>query len=328
MFRVVISQPLPAMAVERLRGSLGDGFEVVEAGGRPREELFEVLQSADAMIGQTFTPEMSQHAPNLRLIQAQGAGTDGIDRAALRAGCAIANCYEHEISISEFIMTCALALTRDIVLFDRNLRANGDFTPSGFYGGVPRRDLRGRTMGIVGYGRIGRETARLARAFGMRAIATKRHPDQAMAQADGLDWLGASDELATLLERADFVAICLPLSPETEGAIGLEQFARMRPDAYLINVGRGPIVQEEALYNALRDRRIAGAAIDVWYTYPPDGWGMPSRFSFEELDNVIMTPHVAGWTDDTVARRVDVMAENVRRVAAGQAPVNQVAVGT
>ena len=327
MFRVVISQPLPPVAVDDLRAHLGADFEVVEAGGRPREELLGALGPAGAMIGQTFTPEMGAVGPGLKLIQAQGAGTDGISREALPPGCYIANCYEHEISISEFILTCALALTRDLVLFDRNLRARGDFTPSGFYGGIPRRDLRGRVMGIVGYGRIGRETARLARAIGMRAMATKRTPDPEMARQDGLEWLGGADDLDYLLERADFVAVCAPLAPETQGLIGAAQFARMRPDAYLINVGRGPIVDEEALYTALRDRRIAGAAIDVWYDYPPDGHGRPSRFPFEELDNVVMTPHVAGWTEDTVRRRVAVMADNIRRVAAGERPNNVVAVG-
>lgn len=327
MFWVVISQPLPPVAVSDLRAHLGEGFEVVEAGGRPREELLAALATAGAAIGQTFTEEMGAAGRGLKLIQAQGAGTDGIARAALPPGCFIANCYEHEISISEFILTCALALTRDLVLFDRNLRAHGDFTPSGFYGGIPRRDLRGRVMGIVGYGRIGRETARLAQAVGLRAIATKRTPDPEMARQDGLEWLGGAGELGEMLERADFVAVCVPLAPETEGLIGAAQFARMRPDAYLINVGRGPIVDEEALYTALRERRIAGAAIDVWYDYPPDGHGRPSRFPFEDLDNVIMTPHVAGWTDDTVRRRVAVMAENIRRVAAGERPTNVVAVG-
>jgi phosphoglycerate dehydrogenase-like enzyme len=327
MFRVVISQPLPPVAVSLLRELLGEGFEVIEAGGEPTEALLAALGTADAMIGQTFTAEMGAAGPRLKLIQAQGAGTDGIAREALPPGCFIANCYEHEISISEFIMTCALALTRDLVLFDRNLRAHGDFTPSGFYGGIPRRDLRGRLMGIVGYGRIGRETARLARAFGMRVVATRRTPDPAEAARDGLEWLGGTSDLDRLLAEADFVAVCTPLAPETQGLIGAAQFARMRPDAYLINVGRGPIVDEEALYNALRERRIAGAAIDVWYNYPPDGHGRPSRFDFEALDNVVMTPHVAGWTDDTVRRRVAVMAENIRRVAAGQEPGNVVARG-
>jgi phosphoglycerate dehydrogenase-like enzyme len=137
------------------------------------------------VIGQTYTPAMAEAGAKVKLVQAQGAGTDGIDKAALPAGCYVANCYEHDISIAEFIIGMALAATRDIVLFDRNLRASGDFSPSGFYGGIPRRELRGRTMGLVGYGRIGRETARLARALGMRVVATKGHPDPALAAWTG-----------------------------------------------------------------------------------------------------------------------------------------------
>jgi phosphoglycerate dehydrogenase-like enzyme len=327
MFRVVISQSLPPMAVGHLRTHLGDGFEVVEVGGRPPEEVWAALEGADAMIGQTYTAEMAAHAPRLKLIQAQGAGTDGISRAALAPGCHVANCYEHDRSIAEFTIACALAISRDIVLFDRNLRARGDFSPSGFYGGIPRRELHDRVMGIVGYGRIGRETARLARALGMSVVATKRAPDPALAAADGLLWLGGEGDLDRLLGEADFVVIATPLGDATRGLIGAAQFERMRPDAYLINIGRGPIVDETALYEALRDRRIAGAAIDVWYEYPPTGQGRPGHLPFEELDNLVMTPHVAGWTEDTVLRRVEVMADNIRRVAAGEAPRNLVATG-
>lgn len=328
MFRVVVSQSLPPMAIQGLRDGLGSGFELIEAGGRPLDELLDALRSADAVIGQTYTVQMGQAGSKVRLVQAQGAGTDGIDRAALPRGCYVANCYEHEVSISEFILGCALTLARDYVLFDRNLRTNADFSPSGFYGGIPRRDLRGRTMGIVGYGRIGREAARLARAVGMEVVATKSRPDPAMAAADGLRWLGGSDDLDRLLAESDFVVICTPLGPATRGLIGAAQFAAMRPDAYLINIARGPVVDETALFEALRDHRIAGAAIDVWYNHPgSSAYGKPGNLDFEALDNIVMTPHVAGWTEDTVSRRVAVMAENIRRVAAGQEPRNVVAVG-
>jgi phosphoglycerate dehydrogenase-like enzyme len=327
MFRVVISQSLPPMAVDSLRALLGEGFEVIEAGGRPEAELLAALETASAMIGQTFTPAMGRAGAGLKLVQAQGAGTDGIERAALPPGCYVANCYEHDISIAEFILGMALAVTRDIVRFDRNLRARGDFSPSGFYGGIPRRELRGRSMGIVGYGRIGRETARLARAFGMTVLATKATPDPALAERDGLAWLGGADQLDELLARSDYVVVCVPLTEATRGLIGAAQFARMKPDAYLINIARGPVVDEAALYAALRDQRIAGAAIDVWYHYPPTGQGRPGHFPFEELDNLVMTPHVAGWTEGTVSRRVEVMADNIRRVAAGEPPRNLVAVG-
>jgi phosphoglycerate dehydrogenase-like enzyme len=327
MFRVVISQSLPAVAVAQLRASLGEGFEAQELGGRPPEELLAALGSADAMIGQTFTPAMGAAGAKLKLVQAQGAGADGIDRAALPPGCYVANCYEHDISIAEFIIGMALAATRDIVLFDRNLRARGDFAPSGFYGGIPRRELRGRSMGIIGYGRIGRETARLARALGMRVLATKARPDPALAAEDGLVWLGGIDQIDHLLENSDYVVVCAPLMDSTKGLIGAAQFAKMKSDAYLINIARGPVVDEAALYTALRDKRIAGAAIDVWYNYPPAGQGRPGNFPFEELDNLVMTPHVAGWTEGTVSRRVEVMADNIRRVAAGEQPRNLVAVG-
>lgn len=147
------------------------------------------------------------------------------------------------------------------------------------------------------------------------------------AAARGLEWSGTTDDLGTLLDRADVVVVSAPLTPETTGMIGVAELARMKRGAVLVNVGRGPLVEEKALYEALRDGDIAGAAIDVWYGYPTAGFAAaPSEQPFRDLPNVLMTPHSSGLTRQTFMGRAADIATNVRRLAAGEQLENVVAV--
>lgn len=325
MHDVVIGQSLHAAAVQHLATQLGSDFRVVDRGSAPLPELAQALSRAEYLITQLYTAPMGEHARGLRLLHAQGSGTDGIDRRALPPGCYLANVYEHEVAIAEYIYLAMLALSRDLLTLDAGLR-RGDMGPAGHYGGPMRGELFGTTLTIIGYGRIGREVARRAKVFGQRVLAIKSHPDPALAEQDGLAFLGGPSEIPSVVAEADYVVVSAPLTAETEGLIGASVIARMKPTAYLINVGRGPIVAEEPLYRALRDRRIAGAALDVWYTYPPVGeLAPPSRYPFQTLSNVIMTPHIAGWTHGTVNRRMEFIAANIQRVARGEPPLNLVA---
>ena len=190
-----------------------------------------------------------------------------------------------------------------------------------FVDGPVHGELFGGTVGIVGYGHIGREVARRARAFGMRVVAATRTP----RDDDLVDEMMGLDRLGDLLGTADFVVLAVPLVPATRGLLGAAEFAAMKDGGVLINVGRGAVVDEDALYAALRDRAIGGAAIDVWYRYP-DHPGeqpvMPSRHPFQDLDNVYMTPHASGWTDGLLARRARAIAANLDRFARGEPLLN------
>ncbi len=324
---VVIIQALHPQGVQRLVEGLGPGYRVVDRGGKPFAEIVSALETAEFAIGQIFTREMGRHSPVLRLLHAQGSGTDDIDRQALPPGCYLANVYEHEVAIAEHTFMLMTALARDLLNLDDGLR-RGDMGPAGHYGGPERMELHGTTLGIVGYGRIGREIARRAKVFGMRVMAVKAHPDSELATRDGLEFLGGPGDIVPLARLADFLVVCAPLTTQTDGLVGAEAIAAMKSSAFLVNVGRGRIVAEDALYYALRDRKIAGAAIDVWYTYPPVGHlGQPGHFPFQALSNVIMTPHVAGWTNGTVSRRISLIVENIKRVSRGEEPVNLVARG-
>ena len=132
------------------------------------------------------------------------------------------------------------------------------------------------------------------------------------------------DELPAFMGSCDAVLVSLPLTANTQGLVGASAIAAMRPDAVLLNVGRGPVIDEQALYEALKNRRIGGAVIDTWYQYPtatqPEC--TPSRFDFAALDNVLMTPHMSGWTAGTVRRRQETLADNITRLSRGEPLLN------
>jgi len=270
-----------------------------------------------------FTPAMGAAARRLTLVQVPGAGLERIDRAALPPRTRLANAYGHEVGIAEYVLGAMLVLTRDFVRLDAALR-RGVWQSQWAVGTVPPPpwpELAGRTLGIVGYGRIGQALARRALAFDMDICAIRR--DVARSVPDRLTLLGGLEILDEVLRRADYLVITLPASAATRGVIGTAQLAAMKPTAVLVNVARAEIVDEQALYHALATRTIAAAALDVWYRYPADAAPTsPARLPFHELSNVLMTPHVSGWTEGMMRARVRLIADNVRRIAGGEAPVN------
>jgi phosphoglycerate dehydrogenase-like enzyme len=303
----------------QLRASLTTPADVIEVSSEAGPDMVDLLENADVLLNGVFKPEWTSHATRLRLIQAVGAGYDGIDLAAVPAGCVVANVYGHDYGIAEYAFMTMAALNRELLPTHTNLR-RGHWNEGG-----PVRELRGRSLLIVGLGRIGREIARWAHFIGMRVSAVTQHPTEARRNASDLETLGGLSDFEKLAAGADFVVIAVPHSPATTNLVDDRVLSAMRPTAYLINVGRGPVVDEWALYRALTEGRLAGAAIDVWYHYPEGGEQMlPSDAPFQDLPNVIMTPHTAGYTEGTMRHRWIAIAENIRRVAAGERVENQV----
>ena len=186
---------------------------------------------------------------------------------------------------------------------------------------APWPELAGKTLGILGYGRIGQALARRARAFDMEVWAIRR--EVARSDSEGLAFLGGPDALGEVVRRADYLAVTLSLTEATRGILGERELRMMKPTAVLINVARAEIVDEEALYRALAEKRIAGGVLDVWYRYPTDaGPTLPARRPFHELANVLMTPHVSGWTEGMLEARAKLIAENIQRTARGEPPLN------
>ena len=291
-------------------------------------ELMDAIEATDAVVAAHLSADELGAASSLRLVQVLGAGYDGIAVEALPSGAALCNVFEHEVAISEWALLAMLALTRRLLVYDRDLR-RGEWHSGYRFDGVFDVDLRGRTVGLVGLGHIGDAVARLAGAIGMRTIAVTRRPEPARSVSAGVSWLGPLQALTDLLDEADFAVVSVPATVETIDLIGEAQLARLGPGGYLLNVGRGPVVNEKALYNALRQSTIAGAAIDVWYQYPSSNSPrpFPARYPFWELDNVIMTPHVSGFTESTRSQRWAFIAEQIRRLDSGQALHNVVTIG-
>jgi phosphoglycerate dehydrogenase-like enzyme len=289
------------------------GMEIVRV--REGEALAGALAEADAVVCNRLEAADTHAAPKLRLVQATSAGADRIDPAALPPGCVLCNAYEHEDAIAEWVLMAVLALTRHLLRYDRGLREN-DWSR-----GLPlERELRGRTIGTVGFGHIGRRVVEVAVAFGMEAIAVTRSPAPERARAAGLRWLGSLDDLDRLFSEADVAVVSVPLTEETRDVVGARQLELLGPDGYLANIARGAVVQERPLYEALREGRIAGAALDVWWNYPEtrSAKAPPSAYPFHELDNVVMTPHVSGRAEGTRRGRTAFVIEQLVRLADGR----------
>jgi phosphoglycerate dehydrogenase-like enzyme len=283
------------------------------------------LGDARVLVSMGFSKEMAAASPKLCLLQVPGAGLDRIDRSQLRPGVALANAYGHEAGIAEYVMGTMIALTRSFQRLDRKLR-EGQWE-SQWSVGTPAPplwpELAGKTLGILGFGHIGEALARRAHAFEMKVVAIRR---QTQAQAPpNVAFVGGAERLDEVLASSDYVAITLSLSPETRGLIDARRLELMKPTAFLINVARAEIVDERALYEALANSRLAGAALDVWYKYPTSAGNVaPSTEPFHTLSNVIMTPHVSGWTEGMLVARANVIAENIERTARGEPPLNAI----
>jgi len=281
------------------------------------------LADVDVLVTLGFTREMGAAAKRLKLVQVPGAGLDRIDRSALPAETLLANAYGHEVGIAEYVVGAMLAVTRGFGRIDAALRRGAWESQWGVDSPPPPPwpELAGKTLGILGYGRIGHALARRARAFDMDVCAIRR--DVTRSDAEGLAFLGGPDALDEVLRRADYLAITLSLNDATRDLLGERELGLMKPTAVLVNVARAEIVDEDALYRALVDKRLGGAALDVWYRYPKEaGPTLPARRPFHELANVLMTPHVSGWTEGMLEARATLIAENIRRTARGEPPLN------
>ncbi|KMO72743.1 hydroxyacid dehydrogenase [Mycolicibacterium chubuense] len=275
------------------------------------------LRDAEVYVGSRFTADMARTAEKLRLIHVAGAGTDKVDFAALSPDMLVANTFHHERSIAEYVVGAAVMLRRGFLTQDRALR-DGVWATAVYDRSLAQPPTLGDAhIGFLGFGHIGMRSWNLLRAFGCTAAAVTG--SGAVAPDAGLTWAGDTGQLDRLMRESDVVVVSAPLNANTEGMIGAAQLDALGPDGVLINVGRGPLVQERALYEALAGRVIAGAAIDVWYRYPSgDNGCAPSEFPFGELPTVLMTPHSSGITADTFAGRVGDVTANITRLQRGE----------
>jgi phosphoglycerate dehydrogenase-like enzyme len=275
----------------------------------------EAAADADIILSNHWRAEYPP-ASRVRLVQSVATGIELIDLAALPRGVTVCNTFGHETAIAEYVLMTMLVWSHRLREIEEEFRSRSSWRPSWVMSGPPHGEILGKTVGIVGLGRVGREVARRAAAFGCRIRAANRSP---RAAGDGVERVLPLGELDRLLPECDFVVLAIALGPETEGLFDARRLALMKPSAFLVNIARGAIIDEEALFRALSECTIGGAALDVWWRYPSAAkpTRRPSRLPFHELPNVVMTPHCSGWTDGMVARRWAEVADNLDRFVRG-----------
>ncbi|MER8590906.1 hydroxyacid dehydrogenase [Mesorhizobium sp. M1182] len=296
----------------RAASMLTGAGELVVASALDAATLAAEARNADVIIVRAPLPAaLFEGAKKLRAAIRHGAGLDMVPmEAANAAGVLVANVPGvNARSVAEYVMFAALALLRRFRVLDRDLRAKGWL--AGREHTVVASELAGKTIGIVGLGAIGQAVGHIAaHGFDLNVVATTRSMRPA---PDRVGFLS----IDALIEQSDIIVLCCPLTPETRGLISRERIERMKPDGLLINVSRGPVIDDDALIEALQKGRIGGAALDVFATQP-----LPPNHPYFGFDNVIVTPHMAGITEQSMMRMGVGAAGEALLVLANRLPVN------
>ncbi|MCF8529507.1 MAG: phosphoglycerate dehydrogenase [Aquiluna sp.] len=300
---VLIAEELSPATLE----ALGPDFEVREVDGADRAKLLPALKEANAVLIRSATKmdeEAIAAAPKLKVIARAGVGLDNVDiKAATNAGVMVVNApTSNVISAAELAIGQIMALSRHIP--DANASLKQGLWKRSKYTGV---ELYEKTIGIIGLGRIGTLVAQRLQGFGVTLIGFDPYVTQARAEQIGVE-LVSMDQM---MERADYITIHIPKTPETTGMIAAEQFAKAKPNLRIVNCSRGGIIDEAALYDALKSGQIAGAGLDVFVTEPPTGSPLL------ELENILVTPHLGASTDEAQEKAGISVARSVRLALAG-----------
>jgi phosphoglycerate dehydrogenase-like enzyme len=264
------------------------------------EVLIPALSDIDA--------EVINAAPKLKLIVQVGVGLDTVDiEAATKRNVYVANVpYGSAASMGELTIALMILLSRKLNEAQSNLRKGIFFLPLGF-------ELGGKTLGLIGLGHSGKEAARRAKSFDMNILAVDKYHEQ--IHSPDVDFLAGIDQLGKIVAESDFVSLHCPLNEDTRRMIGYEQLCAMKETAYLINIARAGLVDREGLIRALKERKIAGAGLDVFWEEPI---GLDDELL--KLDNVVLTPHVATSTYESRSRNFAQVAKSVKRIARGEKP--------
>ena len=301
---VVVAYPLTSAQLDRIQEAAETLPVVATADAR---QLAAAMPEAGVLFGR-LTPELLERAPLLHWVQTQGAGVDGLLFPDFVASDVVLTSEKGHVGthLAEHAFALLLAITRGVAQAVRS--------PGRWDHRLALRaaswELTDKTMGIVGLGGTGRAVAERARAFGCRVLAVDPEP---VPLLPGVEAVWPMARFHDLLEQSDVVVICAPLTPQTRGLFERRAFARMRPQAILINVTRGAIVDGEALLEALRSGQIGGAGLDVTNPEP-----LPPEHPLWQLPNVVITPHAAGGSPLRQDRVVDLFCANLRRWLTGQ----------
>ncbi|HEV2123483.1 MAG TPA: D-2-hydroxyacid dehydrogenase [Chloroflexota bacterium] len=306
--RVVIASRLSDALFEQVRDAAGPDAEIVCA--TTEADLLPLMAEADIFLGGnigSLTPALLAAAPRLHWVHSTGAGVeDMLFPAFIASDVLLTNARgAHQVAMPEYVLMAMLAWAHHLPALFRAQTRREWIKP------IPD-EVAGKTLGLLGYGEIGRAVAERARSLGIRCLAYRRTPDRPEGRAF-VERVHGPNELHAFLGACDVVVNSLPLTHDTRGLLDARALAAMRPDAILIHLGRGPTVDQDALLAALRERRIAGAFLDVFDQEP-----LPPESPFWELENAIITSHTSGYSVHYFERSIAIFCENLRRFRAGQ----------
>jgi D-3-phosphoglycerate dehydrogenase / 2-oxoglutarate reductase len=299
----------------------GVGARVVGLQAKSEEDLFEEARDCDAIMNQyaRVGAKTIAHMERCRVIARYGIGVDIVDvEAATRKGILVTNVRDYcTEEVADHAIGLWLALTRK--LFQYNAATHKGVWR--WQTGRPIHRIQGRTMGVVGFGRIGQAIARRAKAFGVELITYDPYIAEGVAESKGIQRVGKEEILA----RSDYLMMQAPMTPETRHFLGEEEFERIRKGAIIVNTGRGPTIDNGALYHALKDGDVAGVGLDDPEEEPAKrkNWD-PSKNPLFSLDNVIVTSHVAYYSEESIRLARETAASEVARVLKGERPLNPV----
>ncbi|HEX2987536.1 MAG TPA: D-glycerate dehydrogenase [Chloroflexota bacterium] len=314
--KLFITRPVIDSTMARLSAQCEVSFWHEDS--RPlQDEMERAIADAEACMG--FAPwpaALMDKAPKLRIIANTAVGFDNVDvPAATQRGIVVTNTPNVLTdTTADLAFTLMLTVSRRICEADRFVRG-GKWTMQGGPATFLGSDVNHATLGIIGLGRIGAEVAHRATGFHMTVLYYDPIRREELEKQFGYQYV----DMDTLLAQSDFVSVHMPLMPQTKGLIGAAQFAKMKPTAFLINAARGPVVDEKALIAALKEKRIAGAGLDVFEQEPT-----PTDNPLLKMDNVVVAPHIGSATVATRQAMVDLAADNVLAVLAGKAPLTPV----
>lgn len=326
---VLIIQPFPEPMVQKL-AQLSPLLNITVRKVQKIEEVADVLGEMDVLYTFAALPE-PEAAPRLRWVQLHSAGADMILQHPLYTHSEVmftTTSGIHAIQMAEYVLALMLAFAHRVPRMLEDQEA-GVWTDSRWKRYVPD-ELYGATIGILGYGSIGRQVAYLARTFGMRVLALKRdvrrldnshysQPDIGDPQAEIPDMIYPEDALHSFVKECDYVIVTVPLTGSTRHLIDASVLDAMKPKSILINIARGDVIDEQALINALVAGKIGGAGLDVFSEEP-----LPRTSPLWQLPNVILSPHIAGFSEHYDERAIDVFSENLKRFLAGEPLLNLV----
>jgi phosphoglycerate dehydrogenase-like enzyme len=314
--------PYPETLVKIFQNIIGDEAEVVQSE-QSVESMLDRGGDADIIASFRVPGEYIRKAPNLRMIQSFGAGIDLIDIDAVRERGDVIVCNSHVNSaeVAEYAISLLFAVAKNIIPSDRELRIGNWIHRWG--SPVPNIEIRGKNVLIIGLGHIGVDIATRLRCFDTTITAATSSGTS--RKADLVDKVVRIEDVKSSVEESDFVILSLPLTDHSKGLVNREFFSWMKPTSILVNISRGQIVDELALYDALKEKRIHGAGIDVWWRYPSHWRGTaipPADVPFHELDNIVVSPHRAAYSENIERDQYQFAGENLLRFIRGETPLN------